>query len=106
MPAIPLKNQKPGLDKSLEEKEVFVLPLEQLKETKVRQYVFHNDKRLAEAKEEVFVPPPEQLKETKVRQYVFHTDKRKAELKVKGHDIKKRLKLSAFRRQATMRIHM
>jgi hypothetical protein len=34
----------------LEEKEVFVPPPEQLKETKVRRYVFHNDKRQAKAK--------------------------------------------------------
>jgi len=42
-------NQRPGLDKSLKEKEVFVPPSEQLKETKVRQYVFQNDKRQAES---------------------------------------------------------
>jgi hypothetical protein len=35
------ENQKPGLDKSLEEKEVFVPPPKQLKETKVRRYFFH-----------------------------------------------------------------
>jgi outer membrane protein assembly factor BamE (lipoprotein component of BamABCDE complex) len=44
-------------------------------------YVFHNDKRQANAKEEVFVPPPEQLKETKVWQYVFHNNKRQAKEK-------------------------
>jgi hypothetical protein len=33
----------------LEEKEIFVPPPEQLKETKVWQYVIHNDKRQAEA---------------------------------------------------------
>ena len=77
-------NQKYGLDKSLEEKELFVSPTEQLKETKVRRYFFHIDKIQAEAKEEVFVPSPEQLKEIKVRRYVFHNDKRQAEAKVKG----------------------
>ena len=54
------ENQKSGLDESLEEQEAFVTPPEQLKETKVRRYFFHNDKRQAKVKEEAFVPPPKQ----------------------------------------------
>jgi hypothetical protein len=46
------ENQKPGLDKLLEEKEVFVPAPEQLKDTRVRQYAFHNKKTQAEAKKE------------------------------------------------------
>ena len=60
------KNQKYELNNSFEEKEVFVRSPKQLKETKVRRFVFHNDKRQAKSKEKVFVPQPEQLKETKV----------------------------------------
>jgi hypothetical protein len=41
IPAIPLKIKKYGLDKSLDEKEVFVPPLKQLKETKVRRYYYY-----------------------------------------------------------------
>ena len=80
-----------------------------------------------ETKEKVFVPPPEELKETKVRRFVFHNNKGQVEAKIEGpikkncnsikalllfygpfghHNIKKRLKLSVFRRQATMRIHV
>jgi len=45
-----LENRKPKLDKSFKEKEIFVPPPEQLKETKTKRYVFHNDKRQAEEK--------------------------------------------------------
>jgi hypothetical protein len=44
------ENQKTGLDKLMVKNEVFVPPSEQLKETKVRRYVFHNENRQAEAK--------------------------------------------------------
>ena len=60
-----------------------VIRYQTFERVKVRRYVFHNDKRQAEAKE-VFVPPPEQLKETKVRQHVFHNAKRQAKAKVEG----------------------
>ena len=44
------ENQKPGLDIILGRKRSFFPPPEQLKETKVWRYDFHEDKRQAEAK--------------------------------------------------------
>ena len=73
MPSIPLKIKNMDWINRLKKKRSFCPPPEQLKQTKIQRYVFHNEKRQAKAKEEVFVPQPEQLKETKVVVNAFHT---------------------------------